>query len=260
MKIRKCYFTLLVIVGILCACSLCIAATDHGDDLSLIAKPNPTLAGIKEVAGAKISVSIIYPVPEPNTYNLSFEELQDKIINKLNEANIPAKPLTPLPIPALKINIAVIRVGDSQEYVFRIQTSLERQVLLSPQDNLRLSADVWKTEPVMKMASAEDIPAAITSIVTEQVEAFIAAYLAANSKRSEPAKADGTKAGTSKAEKSTGKQTAGQAKYVASKNGKVFHTADCSNAKRISPENLVTYSSREEAEKDGKRACKICKP
>jgi len=255
MKIRKCYFTLLVIAGVLWASSLCIAATDHGDDLSLIAQPNPMLANIKEV-----SVSIIHPVPEPNTYNLSFEELQGKIINKLNEANIPAKPLTPLPIPALKVNIAVLRVGDSQEYVFHIQTSLEREVALTMTRELHLYADVWKTEPIMRMASAEDMPAAITSIVTEQVEAFIAAYLAANSKRSEPAKADGTKTTSTKVEKTIVKQTAGQTKYVASKNGKVFHTADCSSAKRILPENIVTYNSREDAERDGKRPCKICKP
>jgi hypothetical protein len=250
MKIR-----LLVIAGIFCASSLCIAATDHGDALSLIAKPNPNLAGIKE-----ISVSIVHPAVEPNTYNLSFEELQGKIISKLNEANMPAKPLASLPVPALKVNIAVLRVGDSQEYVFHIQTSLEREVILPVQKNLGLSAEVWKTEPVMRMSSAEDMPAVITSIVTEQVEAFIAAHMAANSKRSEPAKADNTKAGTTKVEKSIVKQTASQAKYVASKNGKVFHTADCGSAARIKPENLVTYNSREEAERDGKRPCKICKP
>jgi hypothetical protein len=254
MKIRKCYFALLVIAGILWACSLCIAATEGGDaDFSLIGQPNPTLAGIKE-----LSVSIVHPTVEPNTYSLSFEELQGKIINKLNEANIPAKPLMPLPVPALKVNIAVLRVDDSQEYVFHIQTSLERQVILSPQDNLRLSADVWKTEPAMRMSSAEVLPTAITRVVTEQVEAFIAAHMAANSKRSEPAKADTAK--TTKVEKNVITKTASQTKYVASKNGKVFHTAGCGSAARIKPENLVTYNSREDAERDGKRPCKICKP
>jgi hypothetical protein len=255
MKIRKCYFTLLVIAGILWAFSLCIAATDHGDNLSLIAKPNPTLTNIKE-----ISVSIVHPAIEPNTYNLSFQELQAKVQNKLKQAGIEVASSTPLPYSALGIQIEILRLGNSQEYVFHIQTSLERQVLLSPQDNLHISANVWKTEPVMRMSSAEDMPAAITSIVTEQVEAFIAAYMAANSKRSEPAKANGTKATSTKVEKSIVKQTAGQSKYVASKNGKVFHTANCSSSNRILPENMVTYNSREDAERDGKRPCKICKP
>ena len=255
MKIRKCYFILLVIAGILWAFSLCIAATDHGDNLSLTAKPNPTLTNIKE-----ISVSIVHPAVEPNTYNLSFQELQAKVQNKLKQAGIEVASSTPPPYSALGIQIEILRLGNSQEYAFHIQTSLERQVLLSPQGNLHISANVWKTEPVMRMSSAEDMPAAITSIVTEQVEAFIAAYAAANSKRSEPAKADNTKAGTTKAEKPVITKTAGQSKYVASKNGKVFHTADCSSGNRILPENLVTYNSTEDAERDGKRPCKICKP
>ena len=49
-------------------------------------------------------------------------------------------------------------------------------------------------------------------------------------------------------------------KYVASKNSKIFHKPECSWAKRIKPENLVGYNSRDEAMKAGKRPCKLCKP
>ncbi|RLA83243.1 MAG: hypothetical protein DRG31_06400 [Deltaproteobacteria bacterium] len=49
-------------------------------------------------------------------------------------------------------------------------------------------------------------------------------------------------------------------KYVSSKNSSVFHRPDCSSVKRISPENLVGYGSREEALSAGKRPCKRCKP
>jgi hypothetical protein len=49
-------------------------------------------------------------------------------------------------------------------------------------------------------------------------------------------------------------------RYVSSKNSQVFHTPQCRSAKRIKPENLITYSSREEAIKAGKRPCKVCKP
>ncbi|MBN1457713.1 MAG: hypothetical protein JW912_07670 [Sedimentisphaerales bacterium] len=47
---------------------------------------------------------------------------------------------------------------------------------------------------------------------------------------------------------------------VASKNSKVYHRASCSFAKRITPDNLVTFSSREQAEQTGRRPCKTCKP
>ncbi|MCX5639074.1 MAG: hypothetical protein NTX52_15470 [Planctomycetota bacterium] len=56
------------------------------------------------------------------------------------------------------------------------------------------------------------------------------------------------------------KKAVAEYKYVASKNSQVFHTPNCRSAKRISPENMVGYSSREEAVNAGKNPCKICKP
>jgi beta-lactamase superfamily II metal-dependent hydrolase len=38
-----------------------------------------------------------------------------------------------------------------------------------------------------------------------------------------------------------------EARYVASRRGKVFHLPDCRNAKRIKPSNLVIFKTREEA-------------
>lgn len=51
-----------------------------------------------------------------------------------------------------------------------------------------------------------------------------------------------------------------QAGFAASKNGKVFHRKDCNFAKKISSENLTEYPDRQQAEADGKRPCKTCKP
>jgi len=48
--------------------------------------------------------------------------------------------------------------------------------------------------------------------------------------------------------------------YVASDNSEVFHKAECRWAKRIKPENLVGYNSRDAAINAGKRPCKLCKP
>jgi len=49
-------------------------------------------------------------------------------------------------------------------------------------------------------------------------------------------------------------------KYVASKSSSIFHKPDCRWAKNISEENLVTYKSKDEAIKAGKRPCKTCNP
>jgi micrococcal nuclease len=47
--------------------------------------------------------------------------------------------------------------------------------------------------------------------------------------------------------------------YVASKNSDKYHKCYCSFAKRISPQNLICFSSKEEAEQD-RQACSSCKP
>jgi hypothetical protein len=46
--------------------------------------------------------------------------------------------------------------------------------------------------------------------------------------------------------------------YVASKNSKIYHTPGCSFAKRIKPENLVCFASKEEALQGGRQPDKSC--
>jgi beta-lactamase superfamily II metal-dependent hydrolase len=59
----------------------------------------------------------------------------------------------------------------------------------------------------------------------------------------------------------TGKHTtkSSPARYVGSRRSDVFHVPDCSNARKIQPENLVTFSTREAAAKD-RRPAKDCNP
>ena len=65
---------------------------------------------------------------------------------------------------------------------------------------------------------------------------------------------------TEKQTKPGAKSAVAEYKYVASKNSKVFHKPGCRWAKRIKPENLVGYNSKEEVMKAGKRPCKMCNP
>ena len=48
--------------------------------------------------------------------------------------------------------------------------------------------------------------------------------------------------------------------YTATKSSKVYHRSNCSHAKRMDVAKAVTFSSREDAEKTGRRPCKTCKP
>jgi hypothetical protein len=49
-------------------------------------------------------------------------------------------------------------------------------------------------------------------------------------------------------------------KYVGSKNSNKYHFPDCKWAKKISPKNLVTFKTAQEAVKAGYVPCKVCKP
>lgn len=51
-----------------------------------------------------------------------------------------------------------------------------------------------------------------------------------------------------------------QSGFTASKSSKVYHRSTCAHTKRMDAAKAVTFSSRENAEKTGRRACKICKP
>lgn len=166
-------------------------------------------------------------------------------------------------IPELRIDIEMITLDDSQQYIFRIQTSLARTVALQAQPNLHFHADVWKKASQMQTVSIQNMPPTITKVVLEQVDSFIADYCIANPPGRQPADANEFAAlvtAPNRQTKTPVKPTTTEHEFVASKNSKVFHKPNCSSAKRIKPGNLVTYSTREKATQAGKRPCKICKP
>ncbi len=70
----------------------------------------------------------------------------------------------------------------------------------------------------------------------------------------------GTPKSSDKASRTTKSATkSGPGRYVGSRRSDVFHVPECSNARKIQPENLVTYSTREAAAKD-RRPAKDCDP
>lgn len=49
-------------------------------------------------------------------------------------------------------------------------------------------------------------------------------------------------------------------KYVGSSKANKYHYPDCKWAKKISPKNLVTFKTAQEAVKAGYVPCKVCNP
>jgi len=48
--------------------------------------------------------------------------------------------------------------------------------------------------------------------------------------------------------------------FVGSVNSKVYHYQSCRYAQRIKPENLITFTSAQDAKNHGSHPCKVCKP
>ena len=261
----KNYFLILaIVIWILCTHASGETELFLPAEGGLIGQANPTLVGIE-----KVYIELRSELRISHVGITTLEDIHEKVQHKLDAAGIKIYPrpfgdanVEPFRVPELRIDIATLKLDDSQKYVLRVQTSLARMVNL-PKHRFHIKADVWKTEPTMHAVSVQTMPDTITNAVLEQVEAFIHAYLAAN----EPAKLSDAK--TSETASPTiqrqhaepaAKPAAAKYKYVASKNSKVFHKPQCIWAKKIKPENLTGYSSRAEAINAGKRPCKRCKP
>ncbi len=272
MKTGKYYLGLVIIIGILSTAVLGevepTSPAQRGelpspeDEPFLLAQPNPTLIGIRQ-----LYIVILPPDAEPSKNGLNWKALEAAVEGKISRSGIKIAraiqrehTLRPLAIPELRIDINMLKIVESQQYVFHIETSLAKKAYLTKDSSRCIKADLWKTEPIMQAVSAEGMPAAVTSAVSEQVEAFIHAYLTANPPHKRLSDTNDISKVTEEQLKPAAEAAPAEYKYVASKNSKVFHRPDCHWARRIKPENLVYYSSREEAINAGRKPCKQCKP
>ncbi|MHC4238611.1 MAG: hypothetical protein ACYSUC_02475 [Planctomycetota bacterium] len=212
MKGERYYLLLVTAVAILCVSAVGELAVPHSDEPVLLGRPNPALADLKE-----LYVIVELAGGEPNKDGLVWEELEKLVRDKLTkEAGVTVvedaldkmesdslKKLAELlkkrdvaarnvewrsgDIPELRVDVDMLKLRGSQEYVFHIQATLARPVVLPVQRGVRVKTEVWKLEPVMEAVSVEDMPGKVTETVLRQVETFIACYLVASANYAEPA-------------------------------------------------------------------------
>jgi hypothetical protein len=260
MKTGKYYSCITIIIGILCVPTLGEIELPQQD--TLLGQPYPALADVRQ-----LYIVVLPSDAEPNKEGLDWKNFEETVESKISQAGIKIARaiqrehiLRSLAIPELRININMLKIEQPQQYIFHIQTSLAKKVYLTKDASRYIKADLWRTEPIMQAVSVESMPAAVISAVSEQVEAFIHAYLAANPPSKRPSDANDISEATEEQLKSAAESIQAEYKYIASKNSKVFHRPDCIWVKRIKPENLVGYNSRDEAINAGKKPCKQCNP
>lgn len=266
MKIKKCYPVLCLVTAILCVLAFGQGKSSLSDDkASPAVRINPAMADIDSLY---IDIAASYSDFSNDSQFLG--RLQAEAEKRIAQAgiNIYSGPVLvntePANIPVLRVNIETFNLGDSQQNMYRIQTSLSVGIYPAQAPSVLFKVDVWSRVATVKAASAEKTPAAVADFVIKQVEAFVEDYRAANpqsgraaapaAKRTIPAPAARERV------RPAPKQAALEHNFVASKNSRVFHKPECSSAKRILEENIVVYSSREEAINSGKRPCKRCNP
>ena len=257
MKIKTHYLILAVTASFIYAAVPCQAEQplSSGKPLS-ISQPHPAFIGIDTL----YVVVVRYGNRSDKDMPL-WKQLESDVKEKLCLAGIELETPTAnniLSIPELRIYISSLGLEDSQQIVFHIRTALARAVCLKDKRNPVFKSDIWQAIPVMQAVSVENTPDKVTDIVLEQIDGFIKIYKATNPSGKKLSNESINENNTSIAPE---KQiNAVEHKYVASNSSNIFHKPECRWAQNISQRNLVTYKSREEAIKVGKRPCKTCNP
>jgi hypothetical protein len=221
-------------------------------------KPNPALAGIEE-----LSVIITSADPEPNADSLKRANIKTEVIRRLYDAGFRIGHSS-ADASELNIRLTVLKIESIEQYVVLVRMSLVRSVtLVNGDERLSVVADVWKMDSGIRIIAAGKIVDEIPAIVREQVQAFIAACPPMVSVEKKPdvnQPRQQLRKTTDEKDTKPAKQQPVESKFVASKNSQVFHKASCASAKRISPNNLVSYATRDEAIAAGKKPCERCNP
>ena len=263
MRARKC-FAVLMLLAVGC-CALAAEKPElvrHDYKLGLVARPDPALCGID-----RFKIVLAPFGTDGGGDGVEFGQLEAKVRARVVEAGISvdtaAGNADPVGAGELRVYVDMLKVGDSGQFVFRVQLAVARSLHLT--DQLRIKPDVWKVSPEMRAAGGGGLSDEVTKVVMGQLEEFIRAYTAAKAETAKVAKAaaaNENKVGDTSSKQGTkaARVVPAEYRYVASKNGKVFHKTGCSSTARIKPQNLVGFKTRSEAIIAGKRACKRCKP
>ena len=169
----------------------------------------------------------------------------------------------PANIPEFRVEVDLLNLADTDQFVFRLQTSFAKRVVLEDIPKANIRADVWTDEPVMSLVPSRELMDSIVAAAVGQAQTFIRSWSAVKiaHNRNEVNQTSLRSHRSSEREKvKAAQQQAIEYNFVASKNSQVFHKPGCPFAQKIASKNLVTYGSREEAIAAGKRPCKSCNP
>lgn len=228
------------------------------------AKLNPRQESLKGVQAMTVEVVCSQDAKEAG---LKEQDIQNNIKAQLGEAGVKIMPGQLWgTVPGrcrLKVLIKAYKPSDLDTFIYNLKIYFVQTVTLDRNPETKIDAVTWELAWLAhgsKNRLAEAIPENLKLMTVN----FIKDYNTANSPGTEPSDANTRNNVSATAPKEHIRPDVGTVavryKYVSSKNSKVFHRPQCRSVKRIKPENLVGYNSRDEVIQAGKRPCKVCKP
>jgi hypothetical protein len=221
------------------------------------ARLNPRQASLR---GANVMTVDVVCSQYVKDTDLNEQDIGEKIVTQLQQAGVKVKPKqfwTTVPGQCrLKVLVKVYRPSDLKTYIYNLKISFVQTVILERIPETKIDAVTWELS-WLAHGSKNRLAEAIPENLKLMTDNFIRDYNIANPQGGE---SSDNIVSTTTPKGQISSPIAARYMYVSSKNSQVFHRPNCRSAKRIKPENLVGYNSKEEVIQAGKRPCKVCKP
>jgi hypothetical protein len=225
------------------------------------AKLNPRQASLRDANVMTVDVVCSQDVKDTD---LNQQEIRENIVKQLEQAGIKILPVnlwgTAPGRCRLKVLIKVYKPSDLDTFIYNLKIYFVQTVALERIPEAKIDAVTWELA-WLAHGSKDRLTEAVPKNLKIMTDNFIRDYHLANPLSNEQSDINaGNAVSVTSPQGQIRSEVTARYKYVSSKNSQIFHLPQCRSAKRIKPENLVGYNSREEVIQAGKRPCKVCKP
>ncbi len=230
---------------------------------SSFAKLSPEQASLRSIGAITVHTSCCEGATEIGFYE---EDIRRTVQKQLENAGIKVRaPQMWGTLPGrcrLRVAVKVYRPAHQDIFVYNLKIDFLQTVTLERNRQTRIDAVTWE---LMWFAHGSEsrLAQAIPQNLKVLTASFIRDYRQVNPKDNKtagPRNDNNASTALEQYAKSNPGSATGKYEFIGSKSSDVFHKPDCHSASNISSENLVSYKTREEAVKAGKRPCKWCNP
>jgi hypothetical protein len=193
----------------------------------------------------------------------SEQDIRRSIHKQIENAGIEVMPQAALAsLPGrcrFRATVTIYDPADLETLVYCLKVEFVQTATLERRPETKVDAITWQRS-WFAHGTKKQLARAVPHNLKVLTGSFIRDYRRANPKDDKSSGAAEAKNASLRPAKSNPGWVSSERGYIGSKSSDVFHKPDCSWVKNISSGNLVSYASRDEATKAGKRPCKMCNP